>query len=67
MRDVPPPACRYDFFARQETVLGQHAAAVRCVEWLSERGLLATGSWDSTLRCWDPRLPNVSGTSFPGL
>ena len=38
----PCAACRYDFFARAETVIGQHAAGVRCVEWLPERGLLAT-------------------------
>ncbi len=32
---------------------------VRCVEWLAERGALATGSWDASLRVWDPRLPPV--------
>ncbi|CAL8462261.1 g1792 [Coccomyxa elongata] len=48
---------RYDYFARTETVIGQHAAGARCVEWLPERGLVATGSWDKTLRCWDPRIP----------
>ncbi|CAK0749983.1 hypothetical protein CVIRNUC_001953 [Coccomyxa viridis] len=51
---------RYDFFARQEATVGQHLAGVRCVEWLPERGLLATGSWDRTLSCWDPRIPQGS-------
>ena len=54
--------CRYDFFARQEATVGQHLAGVRCVEWLPERGLLATGSWDRTLSCWDPRIPQVSAS-----
>lgn len=57
-RAVDP--CRYDFFARQEAILGQHMAGARCVEWLPDRGLLATGSWDCTLCCWDPRIPQVS-------
>lgn len=48
---------RYDFFSGQETVVGVHTAPVRCVEWLTSRGLLVSGSWDGTLRLWDPRLP----------
>ena len=51
--------CRYDFFARQEAVLGLHGSGVRCVEWLPDHRLLATGSWDHTLCCWDPRIPQV--------
>ncbi|CAL5227848.1 g10880 [Coccomyxa viridis] len=51
---------RYDFFARQEAGVGQHGGGVRCVEWLPERGLLATGSWDRTVCCWDPRIPKGS-------
>ncbi len=35
--------------------MGFHTAAVRCTEWLPSRGLLVTGSWDGTLRLWDPR------------
>ncbi|KAL4419466.1 hypothetical protein ABPG77_008268 [Micractinium sp. CCAP 211/92] len=53
---------RYDFFAGQEASLGTHDAPVKCVEWLPSRGLLVTGSWDSTLRLWDPRLaPGPAG------
>ena len=48
---MPPPPqlpawCSYDFFGGQEAVLGQHEAAVKCVEWLPSRGLLVSGSWD---------------------
>lgn len=53
-------ARRYDFFARQEAGVGQHGAGVRCMQWLPERGLLATGSWDRTVCCWDPRIPQVT-------
>ena len=49
--------CRYDFFGHAETVIGQHSQPIRCVEFLKEPGLVATGSWDNTLRLWDPRLP----------
>ena len=55
---LPPPPilpawCRYDFFGGQEAVLGQHDAAVKCVEWLPSRGLLVSGSWDrcATVGC----------------
>ncbi len=38
-------------------MIGQHSQPIRCVEYLKELGLVATGSWDNTLRLWDPRLP----------
>lgn len=38
-------------------MIGQHSQPIRCVEFLKEPGLVATGSWDNTLRLWDPRLP----------
>ncbi|MEW5317013.1 MAG: hypothetical protein WDW38_008347 [Sanguina aurantia] len=40
---------------REEAVIGSHAQAIQCVEFIKERGLVVTGSWDSTLRLWDPR------------
>ena len=41
--------------------MGFHTAPVRCTEWLPGRGLLVTGSWDGTLRLWDPRQPGGQG------
>nr|GME03296.1 mitotic checkpoint protein BUB3.1 [Ipomoea batatas] len=35
-------------------ILGRHDAHVRCVEY-SYTGQVITGSWDKTLKCWDPR------------
>lgn len=62
--------CRYDFFGHAETVIGKHNQPVRCVEYLKEHGLVASGSWDNTMRLWDPRLPLggncVSLISLPG-
>ena len=45
----------YDFASQTETVLGHHLDAVRCVEYCPELGLVVTGSWDKTIKLWDPR------------
>ncbi|KAG1679846.1 hypothetical protein FOA52_012760 [Chlamydomonas sp. UWO 241] len=37
--------------------LGSHGAAVRCVEFSASRGLVLSGSWDASVRAWDPRAP----------
>lgn len=52
---------RIDVATTQATVLGTHNAAVRCIEWLPTRGLVASAGWDSTLRLWDPRAAPGSG------
>lgn len=52
----------YDFNSTAETVLGSHSNAVRCVEYCSEVNGIITGSWDSTIKLWDPRSPHCSGT-----
>lgn len=41
---------------RPECVLTGHQSDVKCVEWHGFRSLIATGSRDSTVRLWDPRL-----------
>ena len=45
----------YDFGSQTETCLGNHLEAIRCVEYCPELGLVVTGSWDKTVKLWDPR------------
>jgi len=44
-----------DLNTNVETLLGEHEAAIKCVEYSAPHDLLVTGSWDMTLRTWDPR------------
>ncbi|KAK4340166.1 hypothetical protein RND71_041628 [Anisodus tanguticus] len=39
----------------REDILGRHDAPVRCIEYSYATGQVITGSWDKTLKCWDPR------------
>lgn len=39
------------------TELGGHDDAVRCVAAAPAHGLVLTGSWDRTVKAWDPRAP----------
>jgi len=34
--------------------LGMHDQAVRCVEYSQSQGLVFSGSWDNTVKIWDP-------------
>ena len=54
--------------SQQTAVLGKHEGIVRCIEWLSEKGLVASGAWDKTMRLWDPRASDggVSTIALPG-
>lgn len=56
----------YDFNSTTETIIGSHNNAIRCVEYCSEVNGIMTGSWDSTLKLWDPRSPHCSGTYNQG-
>lgn len=40
---------------RVHTVLGRHEAPIRCCEWAANSNSLVTGSWDKTIKLWDPR------------
>ncbi|ORY06283.1 mitotic checkpoint protein BUB3-like protein, partial [Basidiobolus meristosporus CBS 931.73] len=35
--------------------LGTHEAPVKCVRFCSETNLVVSGSWDKTIKLWDPR------------
>jgi len=45
----------FDFQRQQETIIGQHDEAIRCVEYHKPSQQVFTASWDRTLRGWDPR------------
>ncbi|KAA8536272.1 hypothetical protein F0562_028750 [Nyssa sinensis] len=46
---------RLVFSSGKEDILGRHDAPVRCVEYSYAAGQVITGSWDKTIKCWDPR------------
>ncbi|KAF2542942.1 hypothetical protein F2Q68_00032292, partial [Brassica cretica] len=46
---------RIVFNVGKEDVLGMHEKPVRCVEYSYAAGQVITGSWDRTIKCWDPR------------
>ena len=61
---------RHDLTSGVDDVVGTHGAAVRCVEWDHETGLILSGGWDGRLKCWDARLPTerrcVADIELPG-
>lgn len=52
----------FDFNSNTETVVGTHDNAIRAIEYASEVQGILTGSWDSTVKMWDPRQPRCVGT-----
>ena len=47
---------------RTDTIVGTHDAPIRCVEYCPEVNVMVTGSWDRSVRLWDPRTPCNAGT-----
>ena len=45
------------FFSHTETKLGAHNQAIRCIQGNPVHNMVLTGSWDSTVKLWDPRDP----------
>lgn len=45
----------HDFQSSEESELGRHDEAVRCVEFDVATRQVYTGSWDRSVRLWDPR------------
>ncbi|KAI0784157.1 Poly(A)+ RNA export protein [Abortiporus biennis] len=54
----------FDVTTGQSTQVAQHEAPIRVVKWIEspQGGILATGSWDKTVKYWDLRTPNPIST-----
>lgn len=51
----------FDFNSNTETIVGSHDQAIRCIEYSPEVNSILTGSWDSTVKMWDPRTNRLVG------
>lgn len=49
----------YDFNTNTSADFGYHAQGAKCAEYAASHGMLITGSWDKTMKCWDPRSPGA--------
>eukprot|EP01084_Bolivina_argentea_P069272 126080_1 len=38
---------------RKPSIIGQHAQAIRCVEFCNSGNMIITGSWDKSIKIWD--------------
>ncbi|KAI6038799.1 WD40-repeat-containing domain protein [Pisolithus marmoratus] len=54
----------FDITTGQPQQVAQHDAPIKVVKWIEtpQGGILATGSWDKTLKYWDLRTPNPVAT-----
>lgn len=52
----------FDFATKTGTVVGTHNLPIRCVEYCSSLDVIITGSWDKTVKLWDPRSSQTAGT-----
>ena len=57
-----PRLCCAFYLSMTETRVGTHDDAIRCVEYSSDVNVVVTGSWDSTVKMWDPRTPCNAGS-----
>lgn len=47
---------------RSGDALGKHDDAVRCIEWHGKSNQVFSGSWDKTVKAWDPRQKHANAT-----
>jgi mRNA export factor len=52
----------FDIASGQTIQVGQHNDTVKCAKFLEQGNILATASWDKTLKYWDLRSPQPVGT-----
>ena len=45
-----------------EVIVGQHDQPIKCVEFSPNVNTVVTGSWDCTVKLWDPRTPCNAGS-----
>jgi len=54
----------WDLASNRTMVIGKHDAPVKFVKWLGDKNCLVTGSWDKTVKYWDPRQSNTPAVVF---
>lgn len=52
----------HDLNTDQENLVGAHDAPIRCVKYRLEVNVMVSGSWDQTVKLWNPRTPCNAGT-----
>jgi mRNA export factor len=50
----------YDINSNQSIDIGMHESGIQGLEWVAPN-ILATGSWDKTIKYWDLRSPQPAG------
>lgn len=52
----------FDIATGQSTQIAQHDEPIQCIQFLEQGNVVATGSWDKTIKYWDLRSPQPVGT-----
>lgn len=52
----------YDIQTGQTTQIAQHDDTIKSIKFLEQGNVVATGSWDKTIKYWDLRSPSPVGT-----